>query len=723
MRTSITVAEGIEHFRFEPGDFTVLEFSGYDGISQLAHFDIKLLSTERDLDFSQILGKRASLWIWCWQDSDYSRAYHGVVSSFELVGYEKFQKDREYVVFKAELVPFMWRLTLNYQSRIFQDKSVPEIIEEVLKEAGFGSDDYRMSLQKTYEPINKPPREFCVQYRESDFNFISRLMEEEGIFYFFDYSNNKDVLVIADSNSVYRPTAPISEIRYEEPSRLQPIREEFIHPLHYKENVLPLKFMLKDFNFDTPQTNLFVTSQNNQNGEGSIYDYPGRFGLIDRGRNLATVRKEASASSRMIITGKSNCRSFCAGYKFRLTEYPRPDLMQEYLLTRVQHHGIQGGEWATEFQTSYDNEFEGIPSSVPYRPAQITPKPRVQGTQTAIVVGPQSEEIYVDEKGRVKIQFHWDLEGNYDEKSSCWIRVSQGFAGGSYGIMFIPRVGQEVIVDFLEGDPDQPIIVGRVYNADHQPPYQLSQEKTKSVIKTKTYKGEGANEIRFEDKQGSEQILIHAQKDMHIRVGDEKREFIKGKSHLIIQNEHREEITNHRYTKVGQKDTIEIGDSRSLVVKGDVLEDFKSSHKKNIAKEYYVKADKVIIEGGTELTIKVGSGFVKIDSSGVTIKGTLVQINSGGMAGIGVLGSPASPEKPEESDKVTSGRDVSYYGGKAEYTTPTPSALPPPSSVEAKAPPGSVASKSAVASGKYMTQKEALKQASKTGSAFCEKCP
>ena len=470
MENQITVAENIEHFRFEPGDFHVLEFTGHEGISQLSHFEINLLSTNPEYDFSEILGKRASLRIWDWEDQDYSHAYHGIVSSFNQIGQEKFGQDKEYAVFQAELVPFLWNLTLNYQCRIFQEKSVPDIIEEVLKDAGFSSDDYKISLEGTYEPLTKPPREFCVQYRESDFNFISRLMEAEGIFYFFDNSGDKDVLVIADSNSVFRATTPKSEIRYEDPSRLMPLQEEFIHPLHYKEMVLPSKFMLKDFNYDTPATNLLASSQNSQKNSFAVYDYPGGFGIIDHGKGYANIRKEEREAGKIFVSGKSNCRSFCSGYKFTLTDHPRSDLEKEYLLTRLSHHGVQGGEWAVEFKTSYDNDFECMPSDVEYRPLRVTPRARVQGTQTATVVGPQGSKIYFDEKGRTKIQFHWDLEGQKDEKSSCWVRVSHGYAGPKHGIQFHPLVGDEVIVDFLESDPDRPIIVGRVYNADNMPP-------------------------------------------------------------------------------------------------------------------------------------------------------------------------------------------------------------------------------------------------------------
>ena len=501
MGTSFSVAEGIEHFKFEPGEFIVLEFSGYEGISQLTHFDIRLLSTDQEVDFSTMLNKRASLKIWDWESQDHDQhVYHGIISGFEQLGQQQIGEET-YALYRAVMVPLLWRLTLNYQCRIFQEKSVPDIIEEVLKDAGFGGDDYRMALEGTYEPLTKPPQEFCVQYRESDFNFISRLMEDDGIFYFFEYGDSKEVMVIADSSSVHTDTTPMSEIRYEVPSGLQPLEEEYIHPLKLRENVLPNKFMFKDFNYDTPQTNLLASSQINQDASFTVYDYPGRFGFLNQGTTLAGIHNQENEAGRKVLSGGSNCRSLCAGYKYSLSDHPRPDLVGEYVLTRVTHHGIQGGVWAQDARTSYENQFECISADVPYRPPRVTPKARVQGTQTATVVGPSGEKLYMDEKGRAKVQFHWDLEGEKNEKSSCWVRVSHGYAGAKYGIQFHPLVDEEVIVDFLEGDPDRPIIVGRVYNADNMPPLK-PEDRIQNIIYT-PYQ----HRLLFDDKKT--QIILN----------------------------------------------------------------------------------------------------------------------------------------------------------------------------------------------------------------------
>ena len=262
------------------------------------------------------------------------------MSSFQQIGQITYQGEPR-SVFKARLSPFLWRLTLNYQSRIFQSKSVPQIIETVLEDAGFQADDYRFSLQSTYEILDSPPREFCVQYRESDFNFISRLMEMEGIFYFFEYDSGKDVMVISDHYSVHSETAPLSTVGFSDLHGLHLPHDEFIHELQYKESVLPDRFELKDFNYESAHTSLMAISENGAGGSFTVYDYPGHFGLADQGLKLAIIRNEESETGRRVISGKGNCRSFCAGFRFTLTDHYTSDLNREYLLIGVRHHGLE----------------------------------------------------------------------------------------------------------------------------------------------------------------------------------------------------------------------------------------------------------------------------------------------------------------------------------------------------------------------------------------------
>ena len=703
------------HYLFEPEDgslpeFVVWDFSGQEEISQLSRFEIRLLASDPDVDFSKLLNKRAALRIWSWQDGGYTRAYHGIISSFRQVDQHEL-----YAVFLAELVPLMWRLTLNHRSRIFQDKSVRDIVEEVLKDNGLQSDDYRMALQSTYEPLNKPPREFCVQYRESDFNFISRLMEEEGIFYFFEHGDSKETLVIADNTSVHSPAAPQSEVRYEKFTGQQALEEEFVQVLQYRENVIPARVDLKDFNYDTPQTQLFASSQLGQNGSFYVYDHPGRFGFLDRGMTLARIRNEELEAGRKTVSGEGNCRSFCVGYRVTVTDHPRADLNNEYLLTGVTHQGIQGGPLGTDQQTAYSNGFECIPASVPYRPPRIARKPFVQGTQTAIVVGPEGEEIYVDEKGRVKVQFHWDVEGEYDENSSCWVRVSQKWAGVSWGAMFIPRIGQEVVVDFLEGDPDQPLITGEVYNGDHFVPYPLPEEKTKSTVKSNSSKGgEGFNEIRLEDKKGEEQVFIHAEKNQDNRVKNDSLEWIGQDRHLIIKRDQMELVEGDKHLHVKGDQNEKVEGTISVQADCDMQEKVGAKYALDAGTEIHLKAGmNLVVESGASLTLKVGGSFVNLNPGGVFISGPMVMINSGGSAGSGAGSSPDTPKDPLEAD-------TAEPGGIGKV--PPPPEVP---EVETPAALGGLAGVGGAGGGAptaYSPAAMVLKQAAQDGTPFCEKC-
>jgi type VI secretion system secreted protein VgrG len=611
-----------EHYRFEPSDgslpeFNVVEFSGQEGISQLMHFDLELECDAEDhdkVDFSKILDKPATLIIRCWPDFTEERTYHGIIASFEQTA----QTD-DWVTFYAVLVPRLWHLTLNYQSRIFQEMSAPEIVEDVLKnDAQFQSDDYRLSLQGTYDKLNQPPREFCVQYQESDFAFISRLMEEAGMFYFFEYTDSKEVMVIADAPSVHQETSPISQVRFADSSGLIPPEEEVVTAIRYKESVLTGKVSLKDFNYDTPQTNLLVESQINSDAPMEIYHYPGRYGFVSQGNNFARIRNEEIEASRKLISGSSDCRSFCTGYLFNLVGHPHDYLNAEYLLTHVSHFGAQGGRLAQDVPTSYENHFECIPADVSYRPSRKTPKPMIQGAQTATVVGPAGEEIYVDGKGRVKLQFHWDRQGKKDENSSCWIRVSQLWAGANWGAMFIPRIGQEVIVSFLECDPDQPIITGRVYNGDNVVPYGLPGEKTKSTIKSNSSMGGGgSNELRFEDLAGSEEIYLHGQKDWTIAIENDKNQTVGHDETLNVGNDRTKSVGNDQSESIGHDKTIDVKNDHNETIGNNMTLSVGSNRDKTVGSNQSEKigANKTITVGGNHTEAITGNMSQTVSSA------------------------------------------------------------------------------------------------------------
>src|SRR4030042_1304031 len=375
-----------------------------------------------------------------------------------------------------------------------------------------------------------------------------------------------------------------------------------------------------------------------------------------RGKKLSQVRLQEMTTFQEKAEGQSICPRFTPGFTFKLADHEREKFNREYLLVGVLHTGTQPQvleERADTKGSHYANDFLAIPSAVNFRPERKTPRPVVEGIQTAMVVGPKGEEIYTDKYGRVKVQFHWDREGKRDEKSSCWIRVGSLFAGGQYGIIFTPRIGQEVIVDFLEGDPDQPIITGRVYNAENMPPYDLPNEKTKSTIKSNSsLGGAGFNEIRFEDNKGQEQIFIHAEKDVDFRVKNDRREWVGNDRHLVVTRDKLEkierdlhakierdeliEIARDHNLKIGGKEAIEAGTSHSLKVGTDLLGAAGAKNAEQVGQELHLKSGmKVVMQAGVQLTIKGPGGFVDIGPSGVTIQGTLVTINSGGSAGSG----------------------------------------------------------------------------------------
>ena len=662
-------------------------FSGHEALSHPFRFTLQMHSENHDLAFDRIIGKRATISMSL--PNRKTRFVSGVVSSFSQGGTYKLTaegKPFEFSEYKLELVPWLWLLTKTSNCRIFQNLSIPDIIAKVFTANGFTDFDNR--LHGSYES-----KEYCVQYRETDFNFVSRLMEEQGIFYFFEHFVDKHVLILVDEASEIKPCPEQPEVSY---STLigEDGDEQVIMEFSYAKEVRGGRYELRDFNFEQPNQKL-VSGVNGLDGHNlEMYDYPGEFRKRAEGDRLARIRMEEEDSAIIGVHGASTCMGFRPGYSVEMKDHFRDDLNQSYTLVSLVHSCNQGDNYRSSNVQSYDevtytNNFQCIPHTAPYRPARVTPEPKVLGSQTAVVVGPPGEEIHVDEFGRVKVQFHWDREGKYDDKSSCWIRVSQNWAGKRWGAMFLPRIGQEVIVDFLEGDPDQPIITGRVYNGESMPPYSLPGEMTKSTIKSYSSKGGGGfNEIRFEDKKGKEQVFMHAEKEMDIRVKNDRREWIGRDRHLFVKRDKREKIERdvHSITKrdcltkidrdnnltVGGKQAIKITGSNSLSVTGDVIEEFKANHSEQTTGNVYVKGMQVVIEGMTGLTIKVGGNFLTINPAGIQMQGTMVMINSGGSALSGSPGSlvpPASPEEAEIADNADPGsKEPTYEAQRAEMS-------------------------------------------------------
>jgi type VI secretion system secreted protein VgrG len=654
------------------GDDVLLlqDIAGHEAVSRLFRYSLTLLAFENDsISFKDIVGKKVSITI---QLPDGEPRYiSGYISRFSQGGTD----DRLFTHYQAEVVPWLWFLTRQADCKIFQNATPPEIISNVLH-AFSGLQDFRLNLNGTY-----PKLEYCVQYRETAFNFVSRLMEEYGIFYYFDHTfEGSHTLVLADQSSSLPPCLS-SPVSYEtEVGGLDD--PEVVNNWNVGQEVRSGKYTVTDYNFETPSTNLMANNPTvvklpiSQGFE--IYDYPGLYTELDQGDTVAKVRMQEEEASHMVVTGTGNCRGMMSGYSLELKNHYRADLNVTYMLTEVQHLASVGQTYTsagTNGGERYSNQFRCIPSSVAYRPQRLTPKPFVQGPQTAVVVGKSGEEIWVDKYGRVIVQFYWDRVGQENEQSSCWVRVSQPWAGKNWGAIWTPRVGQEVIVSFLEGDPDRPLITGRVYNAEQVVPYELPNHQTVSTFKSRSSKGGGSenyNEIRFEDQKGSEQIFINAEKDMDLRVENDSREYVGANRHLIVQTNQQEMVRADKHGHVKGNHLEKIDGDMSLKVGGDRNEKVEGGYSLNVGMsvdekvgmkrateagtEIHLKAGMtVVIEAGVQLSLKGPGGFVDIGPAGVTIQGTMVLINSGGAAGSGSGASPKSPKDPKDPDEADDG--------------------------------------------------------------------
>jgi type VI secretion system secreted protein VgrG len=494
---------------------------GEERISGLFHFFLEMQSEEKSLDFSQVVGKSATVTVKLMDGT--SRYVNGIVGRFVQAG-----KDARLTTYYAELHPWLWLLTMSADCRIFQNKSVPDIVTGLFTELGFT--DYKNSTTGTYNPL-----EYCVQYNESAFAFVSRLLEDQGICYFFEHADGKHTLVLADDASAFADCPGAATVDYGGYGNWE--QQNVVTGCTLEEAVIPGKLAVDDFGFETPSTDLMGSSDSTKATNGSkrrIYEYPGGFVKKDAAEGRAKLRMEEHEAPQKLLRGESYCRAFFPGAKTTLAKHYRDDANAAYALSRVSHSATPDG---------YSNAFEAFPAAVPFRPPRTTRKPAIPGTQTAIVVGKSGEEIWTDKYGRVKVQFHWDQLGKNDENSSCWIRVAHGWAGKSWGQIFLPRIGQEVVVSFLEGDPDRPLITGAVYNAEQTVPYTLPGEQTKSTVKSNVSKGGGGfNELRFEDKKDSEEVFLQAEKDYNrvvknnetVKVGFEKKD--KGDQTIGVYN-------------------------------------------------------------------------------------------------------------------------------------------------------------------------------------------
>jgi type VI secretion system secreted protein VgrG len=587
-------------------------FQGQEAISKLFTFDLDLVSEDPSIKYDGIVGQAVTV---CLTLSDASpRYWNGYVSRFVQAG-----RDSNFAIYQATIVPWLWFLDQTTDCRIFQTKTAPDIIKQIFQEYGYH--DFALRL---YGDFVK--RDYCVQYRESDFNFVSRLMEEEGIFYFFEHGKSKHTLVLGNDPAAHKECPNQPTARYEGTAGgwqdddvvLQWLQEQEFRPAIYTAT---------DYNFETPSTSLLSTV--NGKGKWEVYDFPGEYTKKADGDKLVKVRLQEQQMPQLVARGTSDCRAFGVGYKFKLTDHYRDDLNQDYVLTAVRHSGRHNlGYTSGSTDTSdpvYENSFECLPATTPIRPPRRTPVPVVQGCQTAVVVGPGGEEIFTDQYGRVKVQFHWDREGKKNENSSCWVRVSYPWAGKGWGGIQIPRIGQEVIIDFIEGDPDRPIITGRTYNAGQMPPWDLPGKKTISGYKSNSTKGGGGyNELSFDDTKGTELIQVHGQYDMDTKIEHDERRHVVNNRTKNVDVDETSTIGNNRTEKVGNNEQITIGNIQNLNVKVNRIIDVGNDHTEAIHGSMSLSVDRTKSE-----TVLINSAETIGGAKELSIGG-LYQVTVGG---------------------------------------------------------------------------------------------
>ena len=624
MSFSLPVSPNESHFLFtNPGIDTasmlVVAFEAREAISEPFEVHLNLVSESGVIALGDVVGESGLLTI---VHSGGTRWFHGTVKSFQVS-----RASRSLTHYRAVIVPWLWLLTQRRDCRIFQGMSTPEILEEVLAAAGIEGDWLESRFSGTYSP-----RDYCVQYRETDFAFASRLMEEDGIFYYFEHSADGHVMVLGDNAMAHDYLVEGANIEFR-PPQMSAGTEQYIQEVTLTRSVRPGKTTLRDYTFKEPTTNLEVQDESSENTDLEVYDYPGEYVDAGVGQALVQARLERLQVDREVLTGHGDARRFCPGFLFTLASHHRSDLNQEYLLTRIVHTGSQpiprapsGGSDHT-----YANRFEAIPATTTFRPARTTPRPSVPGIQTARVTGPEGEDIQVDEFGRIKVKFHWDRSDEENENSSCWLRVSHGWAGAGFGHVFLPRIGQEVIVQFIEGDIDRPIVTGRVYNGDNLHPYELPGEQTKSTIKTDSSPDHnGFNELRFEDKQGSEEIYLHAQKDQNEQVNNDHTQNVDNDQTMTVKNNRTREVTSGNETitiaagtqtitiKAGQAVTINSGGQTFTIEAGGQTIEITDFQKETIHGNHDQTIDgksTIKVDGG-DRSVKASAGKMLLESSG-----------------------------------------------------------------------------------------------------------
>jgi type VI secretion system secreted protein VgrG len=638
---SLTI-EGVSH------DLQVLEFNGREAISQPFEFELELVSERPDLDLESLLHQAAFL--------AFDQAGHGIHGHIYRAA--QGESGKRLTRYHVTLRPQLAYLAHRTNQRIFQHLTVEKIISQVLEEHGIQANAYQFQLGSIY-----PEREYCVQYDESDLHFVQRLCEEEGIHYHFQHSVQGHVLTFGDDQTVFPKLAPTA---YQQDSGLvadDPVIKRFGVRVETRTS----RVTRRDYDFEKPKLLMEADAKSEFKPDLEDYDYPGRFVDRERGKHLSQRALERHRHDFEQAHGDGDQPLLVSGHFLALTEHPRASWNDLWLLTEIHHEGKQPQvleesvtshtEVRDGFQQGYRNRFTATPWTVLYRPALNHPKPRILGSQSAVVTGPPGEEIHCDEYGRIKVQFFWDREGQADDKTSCWLRVSSSWAGDRYGGIAIPRVGMEVLITFLEGDPDQPLVTGCLYHAEHVVPYDLPANKTRSLFKTLSSPGGGGyNELRIEDKKGAEQIYIHAERDwdeniehdQKIRIGNERHDTVEANSYSEFKAEEHRTTHADRKSEVKANDHLTVGNNQHIKIgTGQFI---------NAGQEIHLSSgQKVVLEAGSELTLKAAGSFIKLDAGGITMVGPIIKINSGGAPGSGSGAAPILPGMVKPADVDTAG--------------------------------------------------------------------
>ncbi|WP_296653548.1 type VI secretion system Vgr family protein [Paraburkholderia sp.] len=633
-----------------------LRMMGADELGRLSEYRLEILSTSNDVTPAQMLGEDISVEVTL--PGGGTRQFNGIVAAFRMTaaGRRAYGSMARY---EAMVRPRLWLLTRGSHYRFFHKKTVLEIVKSVLNDYDVDVNDRTTATYKE--------REHCAQYRETDFAFVSRLLEHEGIYYYFEHGNGKNTMVLTDSGDMHSPIEHYATIAYD-PAE-EPVKDrECIYQWRLGGELQTGFYETNDYDFEKPSRSLHQGLKA-RSTRTQPYD-PATYGMqehlasyMDPGDSdhYARVRSEIHQARNEIIEGRATARGIWPGGQFKLSEHPVDGQNDSYLVVSASYE-INSDTYVSTLALPaqpvfFDCGFTALRKSSQFRSERLTPRAIVSGLQTAVVVGESGEEISTDKYGRIKVQFHWEQLAKNSDASDvrCWVRVAQGWAGTQWGAFFLPRIGHEVLVEFIEGNPDQPLVTGSVYNASLMPPYDLPANSAISTVKSNTTKGGGGyNEVRFMDTAGSEQLFFHAQKDHETWVINDALMNVGNDRHLKVKADEHVSVGGDRHDHVSGNQNTQVDGTASLSVKQNLQEKVTGNYAIDVTGNIHMKAlGTIVLESTAGITLKVGGAFVVVEPGPVSVQGTPIQLNSGGAAGAGDGSSPNAPVDPTDADDGT----------------------------------------------------------------------